>query len=271
MVFSHLICPVCGTPLSEDGRRLLCEQRHSFDLAKSGYCNLLPPSGKHVHGDNKEMIRARRDFLECGAYSFLADAVADAVRAVFPENGFLLDAGCGECYYTEKILAAITEKAPEALGIDISKDACIYGKKRLPSLPLAAASLYRIPVESASVDTLVLLFAPFAAEEISRVLKPNGHLVMAFPGRRHLFGLKEILYETPYENEVAPLSIAGYTLVHHESLSRTVCFKDRSEIESLFMMTPYYYRTRPADKEKLYALPLLETELSFELAVYRKD
>ena len=42
------ICPVCGEKLSENGRSLVCKKGHSFDLAKSGYVNLLPVSRKRT-------------------------------------------------------------------------------------------------------------------------------------------------------------------------------------------------------------------------------
>ena len=266
----HLLCPVCRLPLTEDSRRLVCESGHSFDLSKSGYCNLLRASKKSVHGDNKEMIRARRDFLSLGYYAFLADAVATAVSSVLSEGGTLLDAGCGEGYYTERVLAKTKDKSPHAIGVDISKDACEAAKKRLPSLSVITASLYDLPIESSSVDTLLLLFSPLAKEEISRVLKKGGYFVTAFPEKRHLFGLKSILYDTPYENEPMPLFLDGYRLLSEQLIEKTVKIEGQNAIQSLFMMTPYYYRTRPEDKVRLSKISSLETEISFRLAVYQK-
>ena len=37
-----LLCPICGKPLSSDGKCFRCENRHSFDIAKEGYVNLAP-------------------------------------------------------------------------------------------------------------------------------------------------------------------------------------------------------------------------------------
>ena len=85
MTTKHLLCPVCRLPLAENNRRLVCEGGHSFDISKSGYCNLLRSAKKSTHGDNKEMIRARRDFLSLGYYAFLADAVASAVNGLSPD------------------------------------------------------------------------------------------------------------------------------------------------------------------------------------------
>ena len=266
----HLLCPVCRLPLAENNRRLVCEGGHSFDISKSGYCNLLRSAKKSTHGDNKEMIRARRDFLSLGYYAFLADAVASAVDTVFSEGATLLDAGCGEGYYTESVLAKIKDKSPHAIGVDISKDACEAAKKRLQSLTVITASLYDLPIESASVDTLLLLFSPLAKEEIARVLKKGGYFVTAFPEKRHLFGLKRVLYDTPYENTPMPLALDGYRLLSEKLVETTAVIEGQNAIQSLFMMTPYYYRTRPEDKARLSGLSSLETEISFRLAVYQK-
>lgn len=266
----NLVCPICREALSEESRRLLCQNGHSYDLAKSGYCNLLRAVKKSTHGDNREMIRARRDFLSLGYYEFLADAVKTAVASVFSDGDTLLDAGCGEGYYTERVLSSIGEKHPHAIAVDISKDACEAAAKRIPSLSVVTASLYDLPIESASVDVLLLLFSPFAEEEISRVLKRGGYFITAFPEKRHLFGLKSLLYDTPYENKPMPLDLCGYELTDERLVERTAVIEGERAIESLFMMTPYYYRTRPADKARLSGITSLETELSFRLAVYKK-
>lgn len=45
MLAVALLCPVrgCGAPLARSGRALACLRGHGFDLARSGYTNLLQP------------------------------------------------------------------------------------------------------------------------------------------------------------------------------------------------------------------------------------
>ncbi len=263
-----IICPICSNELNMGNSTYRCKHLHSFDKARAGYVNLLPPRGKRVHGDNKEMISARRRFLESEVYAFLADAVSEEVETHLPREGTLLDAGCGEGYYT----SAVTKRRPDlaVMGVDISKDALVYAGKRLPDTLLAVASVYALPLRDASVDGIMTLFSPYAGEEFRRVLKENGTMIMAIPGRRHLFGLKSVLYTTPYENEVADFALAGFRLLSHRHEERTVTITDRETIKDLFHMTPYAYRTRPEDKEHLYRLDELRTEVSFEVLTYRK-
>ncbi|MDE7139068.1 MAG: methyltransferase, partial [Ruminococcus sp.] len=113
---SIFICPVCRERLGISGKTYVCPKNHSFDIARSGYVNLLlsKHAGKTVHGDNKLMVQARHDFLEKDYYSPLRDTICEKVK-----SGVILDAGCGEGYYT----AGISEKlgSSEIYGIDISK------------------------------------------------------------------------------------------------------------------------------------------------------
>ena len=91
---SIFICPVCGEKLDISGKSYICPNRHTFDMAKSGYVNLLPTNNSgSVHGDNKLMLRARREFLEKGYYKPLCDAVCKVVSNYCCEKSVILDVG----------------------------------------------------------------------------------------------------------------------------------------------------------------------------------
>jgi 23S rRNA (guanine745-N1)-methyltransferase len=67
------VCPVCGGPLQlhPSGKSFACHNQHSFDLAKEGYLNLLALYSINIpgsRGDSKQMMLARREFLEAGFY-----------------------------------------------------------------------------------------------------------------------------------------------------------------------------------------------------------
>ena len=265
-------CPVCGAPRAAEGGSYRCAARHSFDIARQGYVNLL--TGKHgtQHGDNKEMILARRAFLTAGHYAPLCRAVAETAFRYAKDNCRILDAGCGECYYTAAIAARLAEGGfhTEVLGMDISREALALGARQNPTLSLAVASIYRLPLGDASMDMVFEVFAPHSGEEYARVLRPRGKLVMVIPGARHLFGLKQVLYRTPYENEVADTALPGFNLLNEESIDYSICLESSEDVWNLFTMTPYFYRTSPADKEKLRAHAPLETEISFKILTYEK-
>ena len=66
-------CPVCGSFMQHRGKCWSCAQGHTFDMARSGYVNLLPANRKHAKnpGDNAVMMRARKRFLDAGHLSLI--------------------------------------------------------------------------------------------------------------------------------------------------------------------------------------------------------
>ena len=272
-------CPICGGALSKEGNSFRCGKGHCYDRAKSGYVNLLLPGGKNskLPGDNKQMVNARRDFLDKGFYQPMSDALC---REAVQELGnlpavSLLDAGCGEGYYTERLYKALTRAGIDVnlLGLDISKFAAEKAAKRLSSAGehalIAAASIFHMPVADESCDAVVTLFAPFCGEEFLRVLKKGGLFVMVIPGARHLWGLKQAVYDTPYLNEVQDYAIPGLTFLRSVPVEDTITLRG-SEIMDLFQMTPYYYKTSAEGQARAAALQTLETETNFEILLYRK-
>jgi 23S rRNA (guanine745-N1)-methyltransferase len=86
-------------PLVREERRVVCARGHSFDVARSGYINLLQPQerrSKHP-GDTAAAIAARRRLHDRGVTAPLARAIADLLAAT-PDD-VVLDAGCGEGFY----------------------------------------------------------------------------------------------------------------------------------------------------------------------------
>ena len=271
---SIFVCPVCGGSLGISGNSYTCPKGHSFDRAKSGYVNLLLSKhmGKTVHGDNKLMVQARRRFLDKGYYRPLCDALCDAVAENF-EGKAIIDAGCGEGYYTGAIIDRLKSQdiAADVCGIDISKAAVEYCARRCREAELAVASVFHIPVADSSCDMLVTLFAPYCGEEYRRVLKKGGVMIMAIPSEEHLWELKQAVYDTPYKNEVKPYELEGFTFVSARRVTYTMELGSSEDITALFSMTPYYYRTGREQQERLAQLQQLTTKADFELLVYRNN
>lgn len=263
---TKFICPVCREALTGE-KTLKCSNGHCFDRAKSGYINLLSGKGGN-HGDPKDMVLARKSFLDKGFYNPLSEDIAKTAAEVTPKNGTLLDCGCGECYYTDRIASMLPEV--HIMGIDVSKDAVNYGCKRNKSLDLAVASVYAMPVDDSSVDTAVSIFAPQARDEFIRVLKPDGHLIMAIGGENHLWSLKKAVYDSPYKNEPADYTLEGFEFMGKKELKYSIDLTSNEDIKNLFSMTPYYHKTSREDMAKLDDLTSLTTEIEFEVLIYKK-
>lgn len=270
-MITHFICPICGKKLIKEAKRYVCEDNHSFDISRQGYVNLLMSQKSGVrggHGDNREMILARRNFLAGGSYAPLRDALCHEIAAHIGKDAAILDAGCGEGYYTEGIRDALPDAA--MYGIDISKDALsLMHSRRIPMLS-AVASVYHMPFTDAAFDAVVSVFSPFAREEFLRILKDDGMLFSVIPSKKHLFGLKSAIYDTPYENEVAPYEIEGFEFTGKREIDYTLALNTHDEIDALFRMTPYCYRTSDEGRRRVEALDRLETEVGFEILIYKK-
>ena len=266
MIFT---CPVCGGKLNiDESRAAKCDNRHSFDSAKQGYYNLLLSGGDH--GDNKEMVLARRSFLGGGFYEPLAKRIAELCRDSIGSGAVVLDAGCGEGYYTEHLSKEVKPKNAYILAFDISRDAVREAAKKRCADEYAVASSYHIPLPDFSVDMVLNTFSPQAPAETLRVLRRGGFFVMAIPGEEHLFGLKSKIYDTPYKNEVKDTYIEGFELILREELRYPLALRSASEVRDLFMMTPYAYRTSKEGRERVLSLDSLECEAHFIILIYKK-
>lgn len=269
-----LTCPVCGGALADAGGSLRCGAGHSFDKAKQGYVNLLlrAQSGGRRHGDDKRMVEARRAFLDTGCYAPLRDALCAMALEFTAGPVRLLDAGCGEGYYTAALAELLRQQGlcPHVAGIDISKEALQEAAKRDRQSEYAVASCFHLPVGDGSVDLLLSVFAPYCGEEFLRVLRPGGSFLMVIPLENHLYGLKQAIYEKPYRNEVKPYDLPGFRLEECRELRYQITLHGQEEIESLFMMTPYYYKTGAADQQKLLTKTTLTTPAEFAVLRYKK-
>ena len=268
---SVLICPVCGQALTLEARALRCGQGHNYDLAREGYVNLLlgSKSGDST-GDSKQAARFRRDFLNQGYYAPLRNRLTERIAARRAElcgdsPAALLDFCCGEGWYTSAL-----GQIPglEVWGFDLAREMVRLAARR-GGASYFTANLARLPVRSGSFDFATLLFAPFREAELVRVLKPGGRLFLVIPGRRHLFGLKQAVYDNPYENDEALPRTGVLRLLGTEKISAAVTLGSQADIQAVFRMTPYYYRTAPSDRARLDRLDSLDTEIEFILAEYQ--
>ena len=264
-------CPLCGGALTRQEHRAVCPQGHSFDVARQGYVHLLPANRKHAKnpGDDKGMASARSRFLSGGYYAPLRDALCGLAGAYAgPEEG-VLDSGCGEGYYT----AGLGKALPRArvCGFDISKLAVKAAAGKYKSVEFGVASSFAIPLGKASVHLLTDVFSPLAAEEFARVVKPGGFFLYAVPGERHLYGLKELLYENPYENPHRETEYPGFRFVGRTAVRGEIRVPDSQTAVDLFTMTPYYWKTGPQAAQRLETVEGFSTEIGFDFLLYQRQ
>lgn len=274
---TYYTCPVCGEMLEETEKNLFCTNHHNFDKAAEGYVNLAPPrAGADRSGDAAESCRARRRFLETGAYQRLADALCDALAAQEPgqEDALFIDAGCGEGYYARCIKARFPKAA--LYGVDLAKSAVKMAskaeknKKDGEKCHFAVAGIFELPFADESASAVISVFAPVADKEKCRVLKKGGVLLVACPGKQHLYGLKERLYNTALENEEKAPDYDGFTLIGEQRVTYEMRLSGEQAAD-LFAMTPYFWRSSAEVREHSAKLGETVSMADFYIKIYRKQ
>ncbi|EKO3385126.1 23S rRNA (guanine(745)-N(1))-methyltransferase [Vibrio fluvialis] len=268
-------CPLCQQPLSLTERTYACENLHQFDVAKEGYVNLMPAHHKRSKdpGDNKEMMQARRRFLEAGHYDPMRDQIAVlCAQALQGSQHQLLDIGCGEGYYTTYVANALQAQNPQAqtYGLDISKIAVRYAAKRYTNCEFTVASSHRLPFADASLDGILRIYAPCKAEELQRCVRNNGAVITVTPAARHLYQFKQGIYQDVRLHEEQPEIIDGFELETQQKLNYMMTLSGEEAFD-LLQMTPFAWRASEEFKSEVRASEQFECEADFMLRVYRKQ
>ena len=272
-ITDNLRCPCCGADMTvgNNFKSFFClgARKHCYDLSSSGYLNLSPTHS--AGGDSKEAVRSRTEFLESGAYAPVAEAICEMLGKYISKGACVIDAGCGEGYYS----CLIANDGYKVLGFDLSKDAVNSAAKRAKrenseNSFFGVASVYSLPLKDGSADALVNIFAPCAENEYSRVLKDSGIFAFVYAGEKHLMGLKRAIYDTVYENEERADLPRQMELVEKKRVLYEITLEGNSQIQNLFSMTPYYWRTSLEDKQKLSELEKLTTDVDIIIEIYKK-
>lgn len=263
----ELLCPICAGALTREENTYRCTRMHSFDLARQGYVNLLTVQQKHsLHpGDTKEQVLARRRFLEGGFYEPIANALCRAALAN-DCSGPVLDAGCGEGYYSDHLQRAMNA---DLLGLDVSKEAVRVAAGKYKNCQFVCGTAAHLPVQDHSIGLLTSLFAVTLPEEFSRVLTENGVFIQVLAAKDHLLGLKSIIYPTLTDKEKdSTPDLPGFALVKSEKIRFTFTVTGEQVLD-LLSMTPHIYRISKEGLSRLQEIKTLTDTASCVLNVYR--
>jgi 23S rRNA (guanine745-N1)-methyltransferase len=185
-----LVCSVrkCQLPLLRERGRLVCSRGHSFDIARSGYINLLQPQDRRSKepGDAPEAVAARRRLHDRGVTEPLRRAIAE--MAGVSANDVILDAGCGDGFYLGSLPGA-------GHGIDISIPAVEAAARRYPGCEWVVANADRlVPYADGSFSIAMSITGRMNARELRRVLRDDGRdggrLLVAIPSPEDLVELR---------------------------------------------------------------------------------
>jgi 23S rRNA (guanine745-N1)-methyltransferase len=200
-----LLCTVrdCRLPLAravdEGGRRLVCPRGHSFDVARSGYINLLQPQDRRSKqpGDTPKAVTARRRLHDLGVTRPLLNGIAELAK--MSTSDIVLDAGCGDGFYLGSL---VSQSCCEGHGVDISISAMEAASRRYPPGEVAGAqgvASYEwivanadrfLPYADRSFSLGLSITGRMNAAEFRRVLRDDGRLLVALAAPDDLIELR---------------------------------------------------------------------------------
>ena len=242
-------CPICNSNLELAGQSMICPSRHTFDIAKQGYLNLLMKK-KTFDNYDKISFQSRKIILEKGYYNHVLEVVAELLRSTESCTS-VLDVGCGEGFYSRK-LSAITGK--DIVAFDISKESVqIAAKADLEHhVSWFVGDLSDLPIADSAIDCILNIFTPANYGEFQRVLSDNGMLIKVVPGSDHLIEFRRLvrdhLRNKDFSNEqVVECFQDNFSLISRTKVSKT--FELPEEDCRIFAeMTPLFFNV---DKQQL--------------------
>ena len=233
-----LRCPLCGGALSRSGGSLVCEKRHCFDVARQGHVNLVPAQRESFY--RRELFESRAAVFAAGVFAPVVRAIGETIdRLVQAERPVLVDAGCGEGYYTKSVCP---DRAMTRIGFDLSKEAVKLAARGQSGASFLVADLANIPLGDGCADVLLDVFTPANYAEFTRVLKPGGVLIKLWPRSGYLCQLRGaarglLRHDTYDDSRVAEYLDAHARMLERRTITYTLPV-DAALAEHLARMTP---------------------------------
>lgn len=250
-----LLCPVrdCPHPLRLENRCYVCPAGHSFDVARSGYVNLLQPQdrkSKHP-GDSTLAVAARRRLHDLGVTTPMLVEIASFIKPV--REDIVLDAGCGDGFHLGNLQLRF---GFEGHGVDISIPAIDAAARRHRGCQWIVANADRsLPYASKAFTTVTSITARMNVAEFERVLRPNGKLMIAIPAPEDLIELRGVGRDR-VERTVEEFA-GAFELVESKRVTHTADL-DAEAIEDIRLAIYRPMQAEPAKASKVtFSLDLL--------------
>ena len=247
-----LQCPVCKKSLKvRSSGKLLCKKDHCFDVAKTGYVNLA--SSGALPGYDKALFQNRRTAFGLGFYDKVVDALRDIIapRLVPGQPLFVLDAGCGEGFYTASLASDCRFSCCRFFGIDLSRDAVMLAAQRETTAGWLVADVANLPFSNSSFDVVLDILTPANYKEFRRILKKDGVVIKIVPGQNYLKELRDVSGQGMYTNR----DVVDYAAAHMKlSETRNFCYTlplSQGQAELIYGMTPLTSHTQPENLDTI--------------------
>jgi len=262
----------CGLPLTRRDRALVCSAGHAFDIARSGYINLLQPQDRRslVAGDSKTAVDARAELERAGVGRAVVDAVIHTTAALPPAaDAIVVDLGSG----TGEMLGGLAAtRSISGIGIDLSVPAVEQASRRFPPLTWVVANAdRRLPIQDSSVDVVLSIHGRRNPAECSRVLRPNGVLIVVLPAPDDLIELRTVVQGEGVERDRIDTMLAEHATTF--KVVERLPVREQLTLERgvlLNLLRGTYRGARFKLSGRVEAMQQMDVTLSSEMCLLRK-
>ena len=238
-VIALLRCPRCGGAMARSGGSLLCPKGHCYDVSRWGDVNFAPEKRESFY--TKALFESRARVFAAGVFDPVIAAIDGALAGRLPEErpAVLVDAGCGEGFYTRRVLAGTPMTR---VGFDLCKEAVRLAARGGRDASFFVGDLANIPLLGGCADVLLDVFTPANYAQFARVLRPQGLIVKLSPRADYLAELRgaagHLLRRRTHDGEpVESYALRHMTLLERREITYTLPV-DAALAADLARMTP---------------------------------
>lgn len=267
-----LSCTVrdCYLVLQPGARTLRCARGHAFDVARTGYVNLLQPQDRRspAAGDALAAVEARARIVAAAPGRAILESVAGRAAALpFAEGASVVDLGCGS---GELLDALAGMRRVDAIGIDLSTSAIDRAARNFPEHTWVVANAdRRLPILDRSAAVVVSLHGRRNPSECARILTRDGRLLIGVPAPDDLSELRAAVQGEASVRERGDAVVEAhrehFTLLDRWIVRRTM---DADHARLIDLLCATYRGFRPRQLERARALPRMDVTLATELFLF---
>ena len=247
-----------------DQSSLVCQNRHTFNIAKQGFVNFL----RQTKGDkNYDMasFENRSQILAAGYYDPILEVISERLRDL-PEHSHVLDVACGEGYYSRQLAQEFDK---DFMAFDLSKDSILLAARQNPQKNVAwfVGDLAQLPLREHCIDVILDIFSPANYQEFGRLLSDHGLVFKVIPHEDHLKEFRQLLPEAQaYSNQdVLEHFQESCDLLERVTIAKTWSMPSE-HVQTFAEMTPLFFH---ANKDTLDLTSVTQLTVAGELLIGR--